>query len=137
MDRCRGCCDVSATVLLLGASERMRGHLGPGRPGRPRKHPCPSDTGHVVGTSTSQTRMNSGPTTRHEVRKTRAPRVEPRLLSLRQAAEYLGLSTWTVRGLIDTGALPRVQLPVRKILIDREVLDRLIELPPHLAVPSQ
>jgi excisionase family DNA binding protein len=80
--------------------------------------------------------MNSGSTRRHEIRKSRVPRVEPRLLGLRQTAEYLGLSTWTVRGLIDTGALPRVNLPVRKILVDREALDRLIELPPHL-VPSE
>jgi excisionase family DNA binding protein len=124
---------MGTAVILPGASERMRGHLGPGRPGRPRKHPRPVDTRHVPGTSPSPTRMNSGSVSRSEVRKARVPKVEPRLLGLRQAAEYLGLSTWTVRGLIDAGALPRVQLPVRKILIDREALDRLIELPPHLA----
>ena len=124
---------MGTAVILAGASERMRGHLGPGGPGRPRKHPRPVDIGHVPGTSPSPTQMKSGSVSRSEVRKARAPKVEPRLLSLRQAADYLGLSTWTVRGLIDTGALPRVRLPVRKILLDREALDRLIELPPHLS----
>jgi excisionase family DNA binding protein len=123
-------------VFLAGASERMRGHLGPGRPGRPRKHPLPLDTGHVAGTLSSPTRINSGVASRTEVRKAPAPKVAPRLLSLRQAADYLGLSTWTVRALIDSGSLPRVPLPVRKILLDREALDRLIELPPHLAPPQ-
>ncbi len=56
-----------------------------------------------------------------------------RLLSLEQAAHYLGVSTWTVRELEWSGVLPRVRIPLgngkelRKLLFDREDLDRLID----------
>lgn len=49
-----------------------------------------------------------------------------RLLTLQEAASYLGLSPWTVRELQWKGRLPRVRLS-RKLLFDREDLDRLIE----------
>lgn len=51
---------------------------------------------------------------------------EPRLLTLPQAARYLGLSSWTVRELIWRGVLPRVRLS-RKILLDQRDLDAAIE----------
>ncbi len=56
-----------------------------------------------------------------------------RLLSLEQAAHYLGVSTWTVRDLEWSGVLSRVRIPLgngkelRKLLFDREDLDRLID----------
>ncbi len=69
-----------------------------------------------------------------------------RLLDLYQAATYTGLSYWTLRDYVTDGVLPVVKLPggrqrsrsgivtrkagdgsTRKILIDREDLDRLIE----------
>jgi len=56
-----------------------------------------------------------------------------RLLDLRSAAAYLGLSVYTVRELEWKGALPRVRIPlpnggeVRKLLFDQRDLDRLIE----------
>lgn len=56
----------------------------------------------------------------------------PRLLTVDGAAAYLAVSPWTVRDLIHAGALPRVRLPLphggelRKVLFDREDLDRLI-----------
>lgn len=58
-----------------------------------------------------------------------------RLLSVRQAAEYLGLSIWTVRALEGAGTLRRVRLAlggrdVRKLLFDREELDRVIGTAP-------
>ena len=62
-----------------------------------------------------------------------------RLLDLQQAAEYLGVSPWTVRDLEASGVIPRVAIPLpngrelRKLLFDRADLDRLIEswkLPP-------
>jgi hypothetical protein len=49
------------------------------------------------------------------------------------AAKYLGLSYWTLRELIWSGAIPLVQLPnknrerLRRILVDKSDLDRLIE----------
>ncbi len=58
---------------------------------------------------------------------------EPRLLSLADAALYLALSVWTVRDLEAKGILPRIRIPlpnngeIRKLLFDREDLDRFIE----------
>jgi hypothetical protein len=43
--------------------------------------------------------------------------VPPRLRSVRRAADYLSLSTWTVRELAAPGILPRIRLPVRKALL--------------------
>lgn len=58
-----------------------------------------------------------------------------RLVSIRQAAAYLGLGVWTVRDLIHSGYLARVALPssrrpgetMRRILVDRADLDTLID----------
>lgn len=51
-----------------------------------------------------------------------------RLLSLREAAAYLGVSYWTVRSWAESGKLPHVRLPGRRLLrVDRADLDRLIE----------
>ncbi len=58
---------------------------------------------------------------------------EQRLMGANEAAKYLGLSYWTLRELIWSGAIPLVQLPnktggrLRRILVDRADLDRLIE----------
>ena len=58
-----------------------------------------------------------------------------RLLSLPEAAAYLGLSWWTTRELVMGGTIPAVRLPapratdgrmLRRILIDVADLDRLI-----------
>jgi hypothetical protein len=57
----------------------------------------------------------------------------PRLLNDLGAAQYLGVSIWTVRDLEASGHLPRVRLPLpggrelRRLLYDRADLDRLIE----------
>lgn len=64
----------------------------------------------------------------------------PRLLSLRQAAVYLGVSFWSVRDFVLAGFLPTVQLPplrpregerrkanLRRVLIDQTDLDAFIE----------
>ncbi len=55
-----------------------------------------------------------------------SPEPAQRLLTLREAARYLGLSTWTIRELIWRGEILRVRIS-RKILIDRDDLDRYIE----------
>jgi len=55
-----------------------------------------------------------------------------RLLALREAAVYVGLSTWTVRTLEANGTLRRVRVPLpdggelRKLLFDVNDLDRAI-----------
>ena len=60
----------------------------------------------------------------------------PRLLDLKAAATYLGLSYWTVRDLVLAGRLPTVKIPcprsgdgrvIRRILLDRHDLDDFIE----------
>lgn len=112
---------------LAAASERPRG-----KPGRPRKalpeSAEPGDGGHTVGTASSRGRMNTGAEARAWA--TQAP--APRLLDLAGAASYLSVSVWTIRDLIAAGKLARVRLPLpggaelRKVLLDREDLDRLV-----------
>ncbi len=50
----------------------------------------------------------------------------PRLLTVEQAAEYLGRSAHSVRHLIRAGRLPVVRLDDR-LYLDRKDLDRVIE----------
>jgi hypothetical protein len=90
---------MSGQKPLAAAAERLRG-----RPGRPRK---------------------AKP-------KVERPRIDPRLLNVKAGAAYLGVSAWTVRDLAAAGVLHRVRIPManngelRKVLFDREDLDRLI-----------
>ena len=64
---------------------------------------------------------------------------KPRLLSMRQAAVYLGFSFWTVRDYVIQGLIPSVDMPplaprpggrrrktLRRVLIDRADLDAFI-----------
>jgi hypothetical protein len=110
--------NVSAPVPpLADASRRLKG-----RPGRPR-------SGHSAGIAEAQARINGGPQKGALVESTSAPR----LLDLRATAVYLGISEWTVRDLEAAGTLRRVRVPtpsgeLRKLLFDREDLDRLIEV---------
>lgn len=66
--------------------------------------------------------------------------IAPRLLNMRQAAEYLGCSFWTARDYILQGLIPVVELPplrpregerprrtLRRVLVDRADLDTFIE----------
>jgi hypothetical protein len=61
------------------------------------------------------------------------PGLCPRLLDLGATASYLGVSGWTVRDLESAGELRRVRIPMgqgrelRKLLFDRQDLDRLLE----------
>jgi excisionase family DNA binding protein len=50
----------------------------------------------------------------------------PNLLSIRKAAEVLGLSPWTIRKHIQRGTLPCVRIGGR-VLIEPAELERLIE----------
>jgi excisionase family DNA binding protein len=56
----------------------------------------------------------------------RPARATRRLLTLPEAATYLGLSTWTVRDLTWKGRLPVVRI-TRKLLFDLRDLDALID----------
>ena len=58
-----------------------------------------------------------------------------RLMNVYEAAAYLNVSHWSVRGLIDASILPAVRLPaprsdgqsMRRLLVDVRDLDDLIE----------
>ncbi len=59
-----------------------------------------------------------------------------RLIGLKAAAQYLGLSYWTMRDIVLGGTIPIVRIPyprardgrtVRRVLIDQRDLDALIE----------
>jgi excisionase family DNA binding protein len=52
----------------------------------------------------------------------------PRLLPLKAAAQYLGLTVWAMRERIWAGSLPVVRFPGgRKMFLDRRDLDSFIE----------
>lgn len=93
----------SGPLPLAAAAERLRG-----KPGRPR------------------TRKP------HEAASPLVQQIR-RLLDLPTAAEYLGLSTWTLRDLEAAGTVTRVRIPLprggelRKLLFDRADLDRLVD----------
>jgi excisionase family DNA binding protein len=54
--------------------------------------------------------------------------IAPRLLRVKDAAEYLSLGVKQLRGLINSGRLPYVQLGVNSpFLVDRRDLDKFIE----------
>ncbi len=53
-------------------------------------------------------------------------RVPSRLLSLHQAADYLGVSYWTVRGWVETGKLAAIRLGPKLIRVERSDLYRFI-----------
>lgn len=99
-------------------------HLRRG-PGRPRK----AESGHVPNTSPTNSRVNgASPSSTLDCEAT-----APRLLNLKAAATYLGVSPWTIRDLEARRVLNRVSVPLpggaelRKLLFDKVDLDRLIE----------
>lgn len=106
-----------------------------GKPGRPRNgdhgiFAKPVD-GHTSGTDGLQPIGTAKEKLGAVVSLTVAP-IAPRLLDLNSAAQYLGVSTWTIRELSDNGILPRVRIPLpkagelRKLLFDRQELDELV-----------
>ena len=67
------------------------------------------------------------------------PAVLPRLLSIREAAAYVGLSYWSLRDYVLQDLIPTVTMPglrpkpgdkpkqtLRRVLIDREDLDAFV-----------
>ncbi len=106
------------------------------------------ENGHNSGTEGAESRANCGVQRRALARQATAQvgAIAPRLLDLSNAARYLGISEWTLRDMEHARLLPRVRLPMpadvqkrprsgrsagsgelRKLLFDREDLDKLIE----------
>jgi len=111
----------SSPPPLAAARLRLRA-----RPGRPRRHPA---NGQSTGKVLPQVRDNAVAIDRPLASQATAPR----LLDVDGAANYLGISTWTVRSMVDAGTLRPVRLPLdggrelRRLLLDRLDLDRVIE----------
>jgi excisionase family DNA binding protein len=117
---------MPAALPLAAASLRLRRP-----PGRPRKQPARHDPRHVgrasQGNSTQARIVVEARDAGALDRPASAPAVAPRLLGLKAAAAYLGVSDWFVRALLAEGVLTRVQLGKgRRLLFDRVDLDRLI-----------
>jgi excisionase family DNA binding protein len=61
------------------------------------------------------------------IRRRQGGRTSGRLLDLKAAELYSGISAWTLRDLIASGELPAVRPPrLRRVWIDRADLDRAI-----------
>lgn len=60
-------------------------------------------------------------------RKAKPAQPARRMLKLKAAAEYLGVSTWTLRRILRSGAIPYVQRGEGNILLDLRDLDADIE----------
>lgn len=85
-----------------------------------------SRPGHSPGTPAAEPRARIGGASRTTDVQSLAPRPGQRLLTLAQAACYLGISPWTLRELVWKGRLPVVRL-TRKLHFDLRDLDRFIE----------
>src|SRR5437016_2443400 len=103
----------------MAETARTRSQEAQRAPGVPEHEPS-------AGQVAAQTSMDGGVSRRPLDRE---PSALPRLLTLKQAANYLQVSYWTVRGWTEAGKLPAVRLPGdgRLIRIERAALDRLIE----------
>jgi len=113
----------NSRLPLAAASMRLRR-----KPGRPRKE---------ISGSVAPDKVSDGVHGRTPVRRTvvceAVGHIPPRLLDLKGAAAYLGVSPWTIRDLEASGTLRRVNVPLgmgkdlRKLLFDREDLDQLVD----------
>ncbi len=110
------------SLPLAAAAERLRRP-----PGRPRKTNPPSSAPAIEANA-----LPSRPDGTWSYAAA-VPGLCPRLLDLGTTAIYLGVSPWTVRDLEAAGTLKRVRVPIagsgelRKLLFDRQDLDRLVE----------
>lgn len=108
---------------LAAAGVRLRR-----KPGRPRKVSSSSVPASAHPETPRSKTLNPGAVAYEAVGQ-----ILPRLLDLRAAAAYLGVSPWTIRDLEANGTLRRVNVPsgpgrdLRKLLFDRQDLDHLVE----------
>ena len=116
--------DIDKSRLpLAAASMRLRQ-----KPGRPRKEV----TGSIPPDKAFDGERGRDPSRRTVVYEA-VGHILPRLLDLKAAAAYLGVSPWTIRDLEANGTLRRVNVPLgmgkdlRKLLFDREGLDQLVD----------
>lgn len=82
--------------------------------------------GTVSGTVAGEALVNPRRSVGEPDSRSEAPSSRVRLLTLREAGAYLGISTWTLRELIWRGTLPAVRI-TQKIHLDLRDLDVFIE----------
>ena len=108
---------------LAAASVRLRR-----KSGRPRKARSAFVTAGARPATPRSNSSNAGAVAYEAV-----GHIPPRLLDLKAAAAYLGVSPWTVRDLEANGTLRRISIPLgagrdlRKLLFDRQDLDQLVD----------
>jgi len=113
----------NSRLPLAAASTRLRR-----KPGRPRKE----ISGSIAPDKVSDSEHGRTPVRRTVVCEA-VGHIPPRLLDLKGAAAYLGVSPWTIRDLEASGTLRRVNVPLgmgkdlRKLLFDREELDQIVD----------
>lgn len=131
---------------LANAAQRLRGVPGFPRPvGRPRMRPIEPETTSSSASALAKAAsaalpvVHSDPTSRDVMGgaecavPVNVPVIAPRVLGVRDAAAYAGVSTWVVRAWIEAGHLRRVRYPaaggqeLRRLLIARDDLDALID----------
>ncbi len=83
----------------------------------------------VSGTVDAQSPAQERPQKNRKKKAKRQPCIIPgihRLYTVKEAASYLRLSPWTVRGLGWNGEIPQVKIG-RRVLFDRRDLDAFVE----------
>jgi len=134
-DRDFGC--VVEMRRLQERQEKMRFRWESERTGKAtEKYPLSTalDSGHSSGMTMAEPQARPRATKGVTDVQTDAPRA--RLLDLKSAGAYLGVSYWTMRDLVFGGIIPSVKIPcpragdgraIRRILADRCDLDTFIE----------
>lgn len=121
---------LSSKLRLTAASARLRGR--PGRPRKPGSAEAPQAPALSQGHGNPLQARRSASVAANVPGNVPVAALIPRLLDLPATSAYLGVSAWTVRDLEAAGVLCRVRVPLpnggelRKVLFDREDLDRLI-----------
>ncbi|MGD0950042.1 MAG: helix-turn-helix domain-containing protein [Candidatus Binatia bacterium] len=98
-----------------------------------------AESGDMVAREAGHTMGTRPPEHRDSVKESDGPPVHttvaPRLFSVESAAQYLSVSSWSIRDYVASGRLPSVQLPaprgqgrtMRRVLVDVRDLDVFIE----------
>jgi hypothetical protein len=98
---------MSSSPPLAAASARLRG-----KPGRPSTRPAVVPKEPIVTAAVGT--------------------LQPRLLDIPGLAAYLSISQWSARDLVSRGVIPRLSIPLgskdfRRVVVDRQSVDVLLE----------
>ena len=120
---------MSEPLQLADASKRLRK-----RPGRPKATRPVASQASARPAAPPLTRANERTVAIVWLKRgTEWTPATARLVDLKTAAAYVGVSTWVIRGLLADGVLARVKLPrpgggeIDRLLLDVADLDHLVE----------